>query len=104
MADTHVPHRYKGVTWDRVKRMWRVRLCLQGGARQHVGYYTERRRALWRMCRRCKWPRHRVSALKMMALLLNEEKQEEQEEDALIPKTREWGRVCAHRKSRGSTT
>jgi len=33
--------RYKGVTWDRVKRMWRVRLCLQGGARQHVGYYVD---------------------------------------------------------------
>eukprot|EP00802_Teleaulax_amphioxeia_P012421 Tamp_12463.p1 GENE.Tamp_12463~~Tamp_12463.p1 ORF type:complete len:182 (+),score=28.41 Tamp_12463:81-626(+) len=33
--------RYKGVTWDRVKRMWRVRLCLAGGARQHVGYYLD---------------------------------------------------------------
>lgn len=41
MADAYMPHRYKGVTWDRVKKMWRVRLCLQGGARQHVGYYMD---------------------------------------------------------------
>ena len=61
--------KYKGVTWDRVKKMWRcvqriilsgsfasdlwlsgadlrtllsrVRLCLVGGSRQHVGYFAD---------------------------------------------------------------
>ena len=33
--------KYKGVTWDRAKRMWRVRVCLVGGSRQHIGYYAD---------------------------------------------------------------
>jgi len=31
---------YRGVTWDRVKQMWRVRLCHPGGSREHVGYFS----------------------------------------------------------------
>lgn len=33
--------KYKGVTWDRAKRMWRVRVCLVGGSRQHIGYFAD---------------------------------------------------------------
>jgi hypothetical protein len=27
----------RGVTWDKSKNMWRVRLCLPGGGREHIG-------------------------------------------------------------------
>ena len=27
----------RGVTWDKSKKMWRVRLCLPGGGREHIG-------------------------------------------------------------------
>lgn len=32
---------YRGVTWDKVKQMWRVRLCLAGGGREHIGYFSD---------------------------------------------------------------
>eukprot|EP00960_Hanusia_phi_P048066 758750-Hanusia_phi.AAC.2 len=34
---------YRGVTWDKVKQMWRVRLCLAGGGREHIGYFSDER-------------------------------------------------------------
>lgn len=30
---------FRGVTWDKMKKMWRVRVCLAGGGREHVGYF-----------------------------------------------------------------
>jgi len=32
---------FRGVTWDKVKQMWRVRLCLAGGGREHIGYFAD---------------------------------------------------------------
>lgn len=40
-SDNRKGGKYKGVTWDRAKRMWRVRVCLVGGSRQHIGYYAD---------------------------------------------------------------
>jgi hypothetical protein len=33
--------KFRGVTWDKVKNMWRVRLCLAGGGREHIGYFAD---------------------------------------------------------------
>ncbi len=38
---TYIYTYIQGVTWDRAKRMWRVRVCLVGGSRQHIGYYAD---------------------------------------------------------------
>ena len=39
-ASTNRLHQsFRGVTWDKMKKMWRVRVCLAGGGREHVGYY-----------------------------------------------------------------
>ena len=35
------PFNFRGVTWDKMKKMWRVRVCLAGGGREHVGYYLD---------------------------------------------------------------
>ena len=32
---------FRGVAWDKVKKMWRVRVTLVGGGRAHVGYYND---------------------------------------------------------------
>ena len=32
---------FRGVTWDKMKKMWRVRVCLAGGGREHVGYFLD---------------------------------------------------------------
>mmetsp|Transcript_16308 Transcript_16308/g.25313 ORF Transcript_16308/g.25313 Transcript_16308/m.25313 type:complete len:515 (-) Transcript_16308:149-1693(-) len=32
---------FRGVTWDKMKKMWRVRVCLAGGGREHVGYFVD---------------------------------------------------------------
>ena len=32
---------FRGVTWDKMKSMWRVRLCLAGGGREHIGYFSD---------------------------------------------------------------
>jgi len=34
---------FRGVTWDKAKQMWRVRLCLAGGGREHIGYFSDER-------------------------------------------------------------
>jgi len=34
---------FRGVTWDKMKKMWRVRVCLAGGGREHVGYFLNER-------------------------------------------------------------
>jgi hypothetical protein len=39
-ARPEVPLGSRGVTWDKAKRMWRVRASAPGGARAHVGYYA----------------------------------------------------------------
>jgi len=38
---------YRGVTWDKVKQMWRVRLCLAGGGREHIGYFANEEEGAW---------------------------------------------------------
>ena len=34
------PHRHRVLMDDECEQMWRVRLCLAGGGREHVGYYA----------------------------------------------------------------
>ena len=40
-AGSKLPQSFRGVTWDKMKKMWRVRVCLAGGGREHVGYYLD---------------------------------------------------------------
>ena len=38
---SRLPQSLRGVTWDKMKKMWRVRVCLAGGGREHVGYFLD---------------------------------------------------------------
>jgi hypothetical protein len=40
-AGSKLNQSFRGVTWDKMKKMWRVRVCLAGGGREHVGYYLD---------------------------------------------------------------
>ncbi len=41
VAGSRLPQSFRGVTWDKMKKMWRVRVCLAGGGREHVGYFLD---------------------------------------------------------------
>ena len=40
-GSSRLPQSFRGVTWDKMKKMWRVRVCLAGGGREHVGYFLD---------------------------------------------------------------